>query len=62
MTVYSSLPHTFLVTNFSTVFQFEESAHGLEQSTVHTENVIERLGEVIPIGRIFRKTRRRGNV
>ncbi len=43
MTIYSSFPHTFLITNFRTTLLFEESSHGLEPSTDLTGHTIKRF-------------------
>ena len=33
MTIHSSFPHTFLISDFRSALLFKESAHGLESST-----------------------------
>jgi hypothetical protein len=40
MTIDSSFPPTFLITNVRAVLLFEESAHGLETSTGRTGHTI----------------------
>ncbi len=43
MTIDSSFPHAFLITYFRAALLFEESAHGLEQSTGRTRHTVESL-------------------